>query len=733
MDKRTLASLTVATLTAALLSAPAGAQEQSITLDRPIYTVAEGGTVRVGVTANAGTTVDFAIAGLSPSSGTLTFTSGGTQWISLAAPTDREAEPAALSTLRVGGATATVVVNANGFAYLDGRQPVHKRVADLLKRMTLEEKVGQMAQAERSAVFDNPALIAQWKLGSILSGGGSTPPANTPAAWLDMVNAFQAQALTTRLQIPVIYGVDAVHGHGNVYGATIFPHNIGLGATRDPRLLEEIGRATAVEVRATGIPWNFSPCLCVARDERWGRTYESFSEDPALVAQLSTIIDGMQDAGVLATAKHYAGDGNTEFDPAIAEANRGKPWWEQRYTIDQGVTVTSRPAFAWYDFSPYLPALKREKVGSVMPSFSSIDWTEDGVGNPTKMHAHRDLITGLLKERAGFDGIVISDWEGIHQIPDPAEPTNGGLTAYKVRTAVNAGIDMAMQPNNAKQFIDLLLAEVGAGRVSMVRIDDAVSRILRKKFELGLFDNPFTSPANLGKVGSPEHRALARKAVAASQALLKNENALPLRPQGNIYVAGRNADNIGNQAGGWTIQWQGVSGDSLPGTSILEGIREVAPQATVTFSEDASAPTTGADVGIVVVGETPYAEGYGDVDGPECGFCAAPQHEEKSLTLQPGDRAVIDKVCSAISTCVVLVVSGRPQVLTDQLGQMDALVASWLPGSEGAGVADVLFGRRPFTGRLPMTWPRTVQQVPINVGDRDYDPLFPYGWGLRHG
>jgi beta-glucosidase len=276
-----------------------------------------------------------------------------------------------------------------------------------------------------------------------------------------------------------------------------------------------------------------------------------------------------------------------------------------------------------------------------------------------------------------------------------------------------------------------LLAEVNAGRVSEERIDDAVRRILRAKFQLGLFEEPFASMDNLHQVGSPEHRAIAREAVAKSQVLLKNSgDVLPLSKDANIYVAGRNADNIGNQAGGWTIQWQGASGDIIPGTTILEGIREVAPQATVTFSEDASAPMTGSDVGVVVVGETPYAEGYGDIGGPECGFCTPEQLEEKSLSLLPGDQEVVDEVCSAIEKCVVLIVSGRPQVVTDQLDDMEALVASWLPGSEGAGVADVLFGERPFTGRLPMTWPRTEDQVPINVGDADYDPLFPYGWGL---
>jgi beta-glucosidase len=366
-----------------------------------------------------------------------------------------------------------------------------------------------------------------------------------------------------------------------------------------------------------------------------------------------------------------------------------------------------------------------------MPSFSSVDWTEDGVGNPLKMHAHHELITDVLKGDLRFNGFVISDWLGIHQIPDPANPDP--LTPLKVRTGVNAGTDMFMEPGFAPQFQALLLDEVATGGVSMERINDAVRRILRVKFQLGLFEHPFATTDDVDEVGSAEHRALAREAVAETQVLLKNEGGvLPLEDDADVYVAGRNADNIGNQAGGWTIAWQGLSGDIIPGTTILEGIREVAPDASITFSEDATEPPPdGQDVGIVVVGETPYAEGYGDVGGPECGFCTPAQLEEKSLSLLPADQQVIDEVCSAIETCVVLVVSGRPQVLTDQLDQIDALVASWLPGSEGAGVADVLFGERRFTGRLPMTWPRSEDQVPINVGDADYDPLFPYGFGLR--
>ena len=636
-------------------------------------------------------------------------------------------------------ATDTTRADHRGPVYLDARQPTHRRVADLLRRMTLEEKVGQMTQTERGAVFDNPSLIAEWHVGSVLSGGGSTPPVNEPAAWLEMINSFQEQALTTRLRIPIIYGIDAVHGLGIVQGATIFPHNIGLGATRDTRLVEEIGQATAAETRAIGVPWNFAPCLCVTLDERWGRSYESYGENPELVTALGTaVIDGLQgrdlssDGSVMATPKHFAGDGHTLFDEETAEANESLPPEQQAFTIDQGITVTNWRDFLRIDVSPYAHAIRREDVTSVMPSFSSVDFVEDGVGNPVKMHANRDLITGLLKGQLDFDGFVISDWEGIHQIPDPTDPTNAGLTPFKVRTAVNAGIDMFMQPNNAPVFIDMLLAEVEAGRVSMRRIDDAVSRILAAKFELGLFEQPFAPDDNLGEVGSDEHRALAREAVAKSQVLLKNDHGvLPLDPEGDIYVAGRNADNIGNQAGGWTTQWQGVSGDDLVGTTILEGIREVAPDANVTYSADASAPTDGADVGIAVVGETPYSEGFGDIDGPEWQFGDPELREEKSLSLLPGDQAVVDAVCSAIETCIVLIVSGRPQVITDQLGEMDALVASWLPGSEGAGVADVLFGAEPFTGRLSVTWPRSEDQVPINVGDRNYRPLFPYGWGLR--
>ena len=364
-----------------------------------------------------------------------------------------------------------------------------------------------------------------------------------------------------------------------------------------------------------------------------------------------------------------------------------------------------------------------------MPSFSSVDWTEDGVGNPIKMHAHQELITGVLKGSMGFGGFVISDWEGIHQIP--------GDFATQVRLGVNAGIDMMMEPFSAQPFEATLLAEVQAGRVPMSRIDDAVSRILTKKFELGLFEHPFTDRTNIDDIGSPAHRAVARRAVAESQVLLKNERAtLPLRANADVYVAGSNADNIGNQAGGWTLTWQGGSTNQIPGTTILEGI-QAATRGSVTFSKDASAPVQRKQVGVVVVGETPYSEGFGDVGGPlwayDPGDNGVPR-PVKDMRISQTDRDAIDIVCAEAVKCVVVIVSGRPLIIgPGQLADIDALVEAWLPGSEGAGVADTLFGRQPFTGKLPVSWPRTLAQEPINVGDADYDPLYPFGYGLQTG
>jgi beta-glucosidase len=364
-----------------------------------------------------------------------------------------------------------------------------------------------------------------------------------------------------------------------------------------------------------------------------------------------------------------------------------------------------------------------------MPSYSDVDWTEDGLGNRINMHGNQELITGWLKQKQGFDGFVISDYNGIDHI-DP-----GSSFAHQVATGVNAGIDMFMQPSNFENFESTLGDLVASGTVPMARIDDAVRRILTKKFELGLFEHPFTDRSNIDQVGSAAHHALARRAAAESQVLLKNEHgALPLRGRTSIYVAGSNADNIGNQAGGWTLTWQGGSTNKIPGTTILDGIRHDAHGA-VTYSKDASAPVPRSATGIVVVGETPYSEGFGDVGGPQWAYDPGDHNVPrpvKDMQLSTADKAAVDKVCAAASRCVVVVVSGRPLIIGPQrLQHIDGLVAAWLPGSEGTGVADTLFGVRPFTGKLPVSWPRSVDQEPINVGDAHYDPLYAYGFGLR--
>ena len=445
-------------------------------------------------------------------------------------PAQAAAAPSAQGTV---GVNATAGGDTRPAAYLNAALAVDRRVADLLGRMTLAEKIGQMTQAERAPSPATRRVIARLRLGSVLSGGGSTPTPNTPAAWVAMVNSFQAQALSTRLQIPLIYGIDAVHGHGNVIRRHDLPAQ--HRPRRHPR--PEAGRAGRPgrpprEMRATGIPWNFSPCVCVARDERWGRTYESFGEDPALVTSMETIDRRpagrrerqLDDDQVLATAKHFAGDGDTDYGSGHAAGGA-------EYTIDQGVTITNRPTSPGSTWRPIVPrcggttsaASCRRSPASTGPRTAS--------ATRSRCTPTGSCITDVLKGKIGFDGFVISDWEGIHQIPDPAEPTNGGLTAHKVRVGVNAGTDMFMEPFTAKQFQDLLLAEVTAGRVSQRRIDDAVRRILRKKFELGLFEQPYASVDNLGRVGSRRAPALARRAAAESQVLLKNRgNVLPLRP-----------------------------------------------------------------------------------------------------------------------------------------------------------------------------------------------------------
>jgi beta-glucosidase len=617
--------------------------------------------------------------------------------------------------------------------YQDATLPTAQRVTDLLGRMTLAEKIGQMTQAERIDVDADPSLITTNALGSVLSGGGSVPSDNTPEAWADMVDRYQEAALDTRLGIPLIYGVDSVHGHGNLQGATVFPHNIGLGATRDPKLVERIGHITAEETRASGPQWAFAPCICVARDDRWGRTYESFGETPRLVKSMETVIDGLQgrpgqldDADrVLASAKHFAGDGLTSYDEAAAGTGA--------YPIDQGIDKVSRKEFDKLALSPYVPAIKEHRVGSVMPSFSSVDWTNDGLGNPVKMHANKELVTGWLKQQQHFKGFVISDWRAIRQLP--------GDYRAQVKASVLAGVDMFMEPIQAPNnpngwdvFIPTLTDLVGTGEVPTSRIDDAVARILKAKFDLGLFEHPLTDRSNLDQVGSKAHRAVARRAVAESQVLLRNkQGTLPLKANSKVYVAGSNADNIGNQAGGWTLTWQGGSTNVIPGQTVLDGIEQAA-KGDVVYSENATARVPRKAVGVVVVGETPYAEGFGDVGGPQWAYDPGDNgqpRQKQTMEIGAADKQAIRTVCARTTSCTVLVVSGRPLIVPPGLlNQTDALVASWLPGSEGGGVADVLYGRSPFIGKLPVTWPRTVAQEPINVGDASYDPLYRYGFGL---
>ncbi|HMC02756.1 MAG TPA: glycoside hydrolase family 3 N-terminal domain-containing protein [Cellulomonadaceae bacterium] len=578
--------------------------------------------------------------------------------------------------------------------YREPSASVADRVADLLERMTIEEKLGQMVQIDRRYLRDE-AHLATFHLGSLLSGGGSAPEPNDAKTWADMVDRFQRVALSTRLGIPLLYGTDAVHGHNNLYGATIFPHNIGLGAANDPELVRRIGEATALEIRATGPRWTFAPCLAVARNERWGRTYESAGEHPALALTVARLVTGLQgetitQASVLATAKHYVGDGGTTGG------------------ADQGDTELPEEELRAIHLAPYVAAVAAG-VGSIMASYSS--W------NGALLHGNAHLLNDLLKDELGFDGFVVSDWGGINALDgDP------GFSAADVATAVGAGIDMIMVPEHYEEMLALLMQVVASGAISQERINDAVVRILRKKFELGLFENPFADRALAPEINSAAHRALARRAVRSSLVLLKNEQGLlPLAKDGlKIFVAGKNADNVSHQCGGWTLTWQGGSGPTVPGTSILDGIREVVGSAgTVDFAAD-GVGADGHDVAIVVIGEESYAEFRGDRPAPD------------TLGLGDDDLRVAERVAASGVPTVAVLVSGRPLVITEQLAHWDALVVAWLPGTEGGGVADVLFGEATPTGKLPHSWPRSAEQVPINIGDADYDPLFPYGFGLAY-
>ncbi|MEZ4767982.1 MAG: glycoside hydrolase family 3 N-terminal domain-containing protein [Caldilineales bacterium] len=594
---------------------------------------------------------------------------------------------------------------------------VDQRVDELLAQMTLAEKIGQMTQAEKNSI--SPKDVTRYYIGSVLSGGGGSPASNTPEDWLDMVSGYQRAALQTRLAIPLLYGVDAVHGHATVVDATVFPHNVGLGAADDPDLMRRIGEATAAEMTATGIRWNFAPVVAVPQDIRWGRTYEGYGEDPALVSRLAVpYIEGLQEgageqlfgdpATVVATAKHFLADGGTAFGTSTTEII--KP-----YLLDQGDAQIDEATLRRVHLPPYEAAVNAG-VGSVMASFSS--W------NGVKMHGNRDLLTGVLRGELGFEGFVVSDWQGIDQLP--------GDYYSDVVTAINAGIDIVMVPYDYKLFIDTLTRAVEQGDVSQARIDEAVRRILHAKAELGLFDNdPLQPGAPIETVGSPEHRDLAREAVRKSVVLLKNErDTLPLvHATPLIYVGGEGADDIGIQIGGWATEWQGTAGDITAGTTILGGIEEVsAPGSLVLYDVagrfDSYTNATGgqliADVGVAVVAEHPYAEGVGD---------------SADLALPAADLAMVRRLRDSSNRLLLVVLAGRPVDITELVPLAGAVVVAWLPGTEGQGVADVLFGRYPFTGKLPYTWPRSADQLPFDFSTLPAEgpdaPLFPAGFGLE--
>ncbi|SDZ96081.1 glycoside hydrolase family 3 protein [Microbulbifer marinus] len=593
------------------------------------------------------------------------------------------------------------------------------RIGDLMVKMSLEEKVGQMIQAEIKYV--TPEDVKEYHLGSVLNGGGSYPDNNkfaTPQDWLALSEAFFAASMDTSdggVAIPIIWGSDAVHGHNNIIGATLYPHNIGLGAARDPELIRRIGEATAREVAVTGVDWTFAPTVAVVRDDRWGRTYESYSEDPAVVkAYAEAMVKGLQGEkddddflrgeNLVATAKHFVGDGGTM---------RG---------IDRGDNLVPEKELAEVHAAGYFGALPAG-VQTVMASFNS--WNGD------RLHGHEYLLNDVLKERLGFDGFVVGDWNGHQFVP--------GCTVDSCAAAINAGLDMFMVPSDWKELYKNTLAQVQSGEIPMTRIDDAVRRILRVKIRAGLFEHQRPLAGKDGILGNDDHRALAREAVRKSLVLLKNnDNLLPLKPKQNVLVAGDGADNLSQQTGGWTVSWQGTGNTraDFPGaTSIYEGIEEVVKSAggeavlseQGEFNNDSFANGRKPDVAIVVFGEEPYAEWHGDLSSLE--------YQQTTKT----DLALLKKLREQGVPVVSVFLSGRPLWVNREMNASDAFVAAWLPGSEGAGVADVLFTgangemRYDFTGTLPFSWPHYVHQTVLNPYHDDYEPLFQLGYGLQSG
>lgn len=578
------------------------------------------------------------------------------------------------------------------------------KIDALLAQMTLEEKVGQMAQAEKNSI--TPEEVTSYSLGSVLSGGGGNPEPNTPENWHAQVTSYLKAARESRLGIPLIYGVDAVHGHNNVVNAVIFPHNIGLGATRDPQIVEQIGHATAREILATGAQWNFAPAVSVPQDIRWGRTYEGYSEDTAVVTEMAlAYLKGLQaptetGAWVLPSVKHFVGDGATDWGSSKPmEWASGDNWQGPTdvFKIDQGDMTVDEETVRRVHLAPYVAAVE-SGVLNIMVSFSS--W------NKLKMHAHKYLLTDVLKGEYGFEGFLVSDWMAINQIDEDFYTC--------VVQSINAGLDMIMVPFDFKQFIESTLTAVQKGDISQERIDDAVRRILRAKFALGLFDRPDQMTYQDGVLGAAEHRKIAGEAAKKSLVLLKNEqSALPLQAESPVFVAGEAADDIGLACGGWSITWQGGSGPITQGETLLTGLKAIGGDSVV---YQANGEFDGkASTGVVVVAENPYAEGMGD---------------NGNLTLTDDQRELITRVRAQVEKLVLVIYSGRPIVVSDVVDQCDAIVAAFLPGSEASALAEVFYGQQAFTGKLSFSWPRDLDQIPLSALKASENPP---QWAFGHG
>lgn len=566
-----------------------------------------------------------------------------------------------------------------------------QKVDSLLALMTLDEKIGQMAIVRHFADIEDNEIASKF-IGAVIHTEGPQP-GKSAKQWQHRFYTLQEQALSSRLGIPLFFGVDAIHGQNTYPGATIFPHNIGLGATQNAKLVSKIARITAIEARATGFNWVFSPCVAIPYNEKWGRVYEAFSENTELTQKMTEAsIRGLQGTtdssfNVMATAKHFIGDGATDF---------GK---------EGGVTSLGIAEVTQRLLPPYRTAVA-EGVGSIMTSFNEM--------NSQAMHAHKSLITYTLKAGMDFNGIVVSDWKGYSRFGENA--------------IINAGVDMVMAVDgDLDNFLEGVKKGVENGAISQGRIDDAVRRILYQKFRFGLFENPYPDTAYISKIGCDAHRNIAKQAVRESLVLLKNDSILPLNTKAKkIVVVGEHANNTGLQSGGWTIHWQGTTANYKGGTTILQGIENIA-EGEVFFDEEAKDKYADADVAIIVVGEVPYAEFFGDVGG-EFDIC--------QLELSEKHKKYIETYTKLGVKTVVILISGRPMAVTSQIHQSDAFVAAWLPGSEGEGVAEVLFGLYDFTGKLPHSWLRSISDCSGKYGPNFWSdtikPLYPYNYGLYY-